>query len=360
MPDNLYPHSGSVQTGAIGLDLPAKREALRPTTRDRTTALTIHTVWIDKGHLRLEPLPGSPLAPILSGVALPGAGLKSTLIASVTVTMAGQIVREGFINLAPPRWLPGLRKLITAAIMALNVICYPPVIWAKPSSFCDMVNSHLKRKVLDVSGIGTMLPVGQTLLTGLHKIHWVVTGVASLAYGGLMVFPDQMQILVAQAAFRPTFTLPVAEGHLRTSADLAGRHLLMVFAANCPDVRPATLADVGQVIDCLGDDVASVHPLFISIAPERDRRLGHVAYTTAFHPSILRLAGGAAQTCAAADSFEIVCEPKDSAAAPDGCMRAHSPALDLIGPDRDWLRQFPCDTPAAEFPPTFNLDCETP
>ena len=274
--------------------------------------------------------------------------------------MAGQIVREGFINLAPPRWLPGLRKLITAAIMALNVICYPPVIWAEPSPFCDMVNSRLKLKVLDVSGIGTMLPVGQTLLTGLHKIHWVVTGVAALAHGGLMVFPDQMQILVAQAAFRPTFTLPVAEGHLRTSADLAGRHLLMVFAANCPDVRPATLADVGQVIDGLGNDVASVQPLFISIAPERDRRIGHVAYTTAFHPSILRLAGGAAQTCAAADSFKIVCEPKDNAAAPDGCMRAHSPALDLIGPDRDWLRQFPCDTPAAEFPPTFNLDCETP
>ena len=107
MPDNLYPHSGSVQTWAFGLDLPAKREALRPTTRDRTTALTIHTVWIDKGHLRLEPLPGSPLAPILSGVALPGAGLKSTLIASVTVTMAGQIVREGFINLAPPPSCPG-------------------------------------------------------------------------------------------------------------------------------------------------------------------------------------------------------------------------------------------------------------
>ena len=197
-------------------------------------------------------------------------------------------------------------------------------------------------------------------MTGLHKIHWVVTGVASLAYGGLMVFPDEMQILVAQAAFRPTFTLPVAEGHLRTSADLAGRHLLMVFAANCPDVRPAILAGVGQVIDCLGDDVASGQPLFISIAPERDRRLCLVAYTTVFHPSILRLAGGAAQTCAAADSFEIVCEIKESAAAPDGCMRAHSPALDLIGPDRDWLRQFPCDTPAAQFPPTFNLDCDTP
>ena len=73
---------------------------------------------IDKAHLLLEPLLGSSLAPILFGVALLCAGLNST----VTATMAGQIVMEGFINLRLPPWA---RRLITrglAIVPAMIVI----------------------------------------------------------------------------------------------------------------------------------------------------------------------------------------------------------------------------------------------
>lgn len=139
MPHNLYLHSGIVQTRAYGLDLPSKREALRLATWDSTIALmfaltinasililaaaAFHTVGetnvaeIDKAHLLLEPLLGSQIAPILFGLALLCSGLNST----VTATMAGQIVMEGFVRL---RLQPWLRRLITRgfAILPATVV----------------------------------------------------------------------------------------------------------------------------------------------------------------------------------------------------------------------------------------------
>jgi manganese transport protein len=131
MPHNLYLHSGIVQTRAYGEDEGAKRSALTLATWDSTIALmfaltinasililaaatfhkTGHTdiVEIDQAHALLSPLLGGSLAPILFGVALLACGLSST----VTATMAGQIVMEGFINL---RISPVLRRLITRVL----------------------------------------------------------------------------------------------------------------------------------------------------------------------------------------------------------------------------------------------------
>jgi protein SCO1/2 len=186
-------------------------------------------------------------------------------------------------------------------------------------------------------------------LTILQKILWAAAGTATLAYGLMMVLPDRAPELASQAAFKPTFTLADAEGRERTQAEFAGQHLLVFFGfTNCPDVCPTTLAEVAQVMDDLGDDAALVQPLFISIDPERDRRLGLSEFTAAFHPSIIGLAGDEAQTRAAADSFRIFYAREGDAAAADGYTMSHSPALYLVGPTGDWLRQFTYGTPAAD------------
>ena len=185
-------------------------------------------------------------------------------------------------------------------------------------------------------------------LTRLQKILWAAAGAATLAYGVLMVLPNRVP-LETGVAFRPSFALPDAEGLQRTSQDFAGKHLLVFFGfTNCPDVCPTTLAEVAQVMDDLGDDAALVQPLFISIDPERDRRLGLAEFTAAFHPSIIGLAGDEAQTRAAADSFRIFYAREGDAAAPDGYTMSHSPALYLISPEGDWLRQFTYGTPATD------------
>ena len=131
MPHNLYLHSGIVQTRSFGTEPAAKRDALRMATWDSTIALmfalTVNAsililaaatfyksgnteiVEIDQAHALLSPLLGTGLAPILFGVALLCCGLNAT----VTATMAGQIVMEGFI-----RWRisPVMRRLITRSI----------------------------------------------------------------------------------------------------------------------------------------------------------------------------------------------------------------------------------------------------
>ena len=131
MPHNLYLHSGIVQTRAFGQDPASKRDALRMATWDSTIALmlallvnasililaaaTFHAndmqdvAEIADAHRLLAPLLGASIAPVLFGVALLACGLNST----VTATMAGQIVMEGFLNL---RLQPWLRRLVTRAI----------------------------------------------------------------------------------------------------------------------------------------------------------------------------------------------------------------------------------------------------
>jgi manganese transport protein len=128
MPHNLYLHSGVVQTRAYGRSDPEKREALKFATIDSTVALMFallvnasililaaatfnktgnaQVAELGDAHSMLAPLLGSMLAPKLFAIALLCCGLNST----VTATLAGQIVMEGFLRIKLPPWL---RRLIT-------------------------------------------------------------------------------------------------------------------------------------------------------------------------------------------------------------------------------------------------------
>ncbi len=137
MPHNLYLHSGIVQTRAFGQAPSEKRQALRLATWDSTIALmfalTINAsililaaatfnasgnteiVEIDQAHALLSPLLGGAIAPTLFGLALLCCGLNAT----ITATMSGQIVMEGFI-----RWRisPVARRLITRVVAIVPAV----------------------------------------------------------------------------------------------------------------------------------------------------------------------------------------------------------------------------------------------
>jgi manganese transport protein len=70
---------------------------------------------IEQAYELLSPLLGVGIASILFAVALLASGLNST----VTATLAGQIVMEGFLNLRIPHWV---RRLITRAIAIVPVV----------------------------------------------------------------------------------------------------------------------------------------------------------------------------------------------------------------------------------------------
>jgi manganese transport protein len=137
MPHNLYLHSSVVQTRAYEPSEAGRRDAIRWATADSTIALMLalfinaailivaatlfhaseytEVAEIGDAYRMLSPLLGLGIASTLFALALLASGLNST----VTTTLAGQIVMEGFLRLRNPNWA---RRLITRGIAILPVI----------------------------------------------------------------------------------------------------------------------------------------------------------------------------------------------------------------------------------------------
>jgi manganese transport protein len=137
MPHNLYLHSSIVQTRAYPRTNEGRRDAIKWATADSTIALmlalfinaailivaaaTFHTsghadvAEIGQAYELLSPLLGLGIASTLFAIALLASGLNST----VTATLAGQIVMEGFLRLRLPNWA---RRLVTRGIAIIPVV----------------------------------------------------------------------------------------------------------------------------------------------------------------------------------------------------------------------------------------------
>jgi manganese transport protein len=137
MPHNLYLHSAIVQTRKVGVEPAAKREAIKYATIDSTLALLFAffingailvlaaAAFHDSGYQEvadigdayklLTPLLGTSVASLLFALALLASGQNST----ITGTLAGQIVMEGFLDI---RLKPWLRRLITRLIAIIPAV----------------------------------------------------------------------------------------------------------------------------------------------------------------------------------------------------------------------------------------------
>jgi manganese transport protein len=137
MPHNLYLHSAIVQTRNFERTPRGKREAIRFGTIDSTVALTIallvnaailivsaatfysrgynQVAEIQDAYKLLSPLLGIAGASTIFALALLASGQNSTL----TGTLAGQVVMEGFLNI---RLRPWLRRLITRGLAIVPAI----------------------------------------------------------------------------------------------------------------------------------------------------------------------------------------------------------------------------------------------
>jgi manganese transport protein len=140
MPHNLYLHSALVQTRKIKRDDAGIKKALKLNFIDSAIALNLAffvnaaililaaTVFFNTGrtdvaeikqaHELLAPMLGTNLAPILFAVALIASGQSST----ITGTLAGQIVMEGYLKLRIAPWIRRLMTRLIAIIPAVIVI----------------------------------------------------------------------------------------------------------------------------------------------------------------------------------------------------------------------------------------------
>ncbi len=139
MPHNLYLHSSIVQTRDFSRDDEGRQSAVKFATIDSTVSLLLaffinaaililsaaafhfsgnqQVADITDAHRLLDPILGTKLAGILFAVALLASGQNSTL----TGTLAGQIVMEGFLNLRIKPWLRRLVTRLVAIVPALVV-----------------------------------------------------------------------------------------------------------------------------------------------------------------------------------------------------------------------------------------------
>jgi manganese transport protein len=142
MPHNLYLHSAIVQTRDFERSQSGKRDAIKMATLDSTIALLLalfvnagililaastfykagynEVAEIQDAYYLLSPLLGIPVASTIFAIALLASGQNST----ITATLAGQIVMEGFLDIRLPPWMRRLITRLLAIIPAIFVTIY--------------------------------------------------------------------------------------------------------------------------------------------------------------------------------------------------------------------------------------------
>ncbi len=174
MPHNLYLHSSLVQTRKFSSGFKSIKQALKFNLIDSLVALNLaffvnaaililaaatfykaglyQVAEIQDAYKLLEPLLGSHRAPVLFAVALIAAGQSST----ITGTLAGQIIMEGFINL---RIQPWIRRMITRLLAIVPAIV---VIWFMGESYTG--------KMLIFSQVILSLQLGFAVIPLIHFV----------------------------------------------------------------------------------------------------------------------------------------------------------------------------------------------
>jgi manganese transport protein len=224
MPHNLYLHSALVQSRKLQRDDASIRSAIRFNTIDSTVALTIaffvnaailvlaaivfygkthavagsviytfdaNTDWIRVAYLTLQPLLGTFAASFLFAIALLASGQSST----ITGTLAGQVVMEGFMHW---RITPWVRRLITRSLAIIPAVVIIGI--RGNSSVNDLLN--LSQVVLALQLPLAMFPLLHFTSSGKRMGKWklglflLITGWGSAVVITLMDaygFPDAMR-----------------------------------------------------------------------------------------------------------------------------------------------------------------------
>ena len=216
MPHNLYLHSALVQTRAIGSDEKSIKKAIRFNLFDTTIALNAaffvntailvlaasvfyltghqNVAKIEDAHKLLAPLLGSKLAPIIFAIALIAAGQSST----ITGTLAGQIVMEGYLHV---RINPKIRRLITR-LLAIIPAMLTIMIFGESRIDTLLVLSQVVLSVqLGFAVIPLIHFVSNKKRMGQFAIRWHVKGLAWLVAGILVYLNVQMVVQQALELF---------------------------------------------------------------------------------------------------------------------------------------------------------------
>jgi manganese transport protein len=209
MPHNLYLHSSIVQTRNFGDTVAGKREAIKYATIDSTLALffaffinaaililaaaTFHTTGnqgvadIGDAHQLLAPLLGTTMASVLFAVALLASGQNST----ITGTLAGQIVMEGFLNIRLPAWL---RRMITRLIAIVPAVIVTAIAGERGTGQLLILSQVILSMQLSFAVVPLVIFTSDKAKMGvfvsprwLKVLAWLIAGVIGLLNAWLLI-----------------------------------------------------------------------------------------------------------------------------------------------------------------------------
>ncbi|MBW8360154.1 MAG: Nramp family divalent metal transporter [Weeksellaceae bacterium] len=196
MPHNLYLHSSIVQTRNYERNREGKKEAIKFATIDSTVSLllaffinaailivaaaTFHTTGntdvadIHDAHKMLAPILGTTFASIFFAIALLASGQNSTL----TGTLAGQIVMEGFLNI---RLKPWLRRLVTRLIAVIPALIVTIIYGEKGTTNLLVLSQVILSMQLSFAVVPLVMFTGSKLKMGafvnklwLKVLIWII------------------------------------------------------------------------------------------------------------------------------------------------------------------------------------------
>jgi protein SCO1/2 len=130
----------------------------------------------------------------------------------------------------------------------------------------------------------------------------VIAGCLALAIFGLWIVMNPSRS--GTSLIGGPFALQTGDGKTLTDADLKGKPFLVYFGyTHCPDVCPATLAEISDVLKRLPDK--PIRALFITIDPERDTPALMADYVGSFDPRVVGLSGSPGEIAAVEKAYRV-------------------------------------------------------
>lgn len=160
-------------------------------------------------------------------------------------------------------------------------------------------------------------------------------------------------VAVTADEFGGPYTLIDHNSKTVTNKDYEGQYKLMYFGFTfCPAICPTELQKITVALNKMGEDAKAVHPLFITVDPERDTPQKMKDYIGSFHPSITGLSGSQAQVSAMLKAYKIYAAKVQDPSMTEYTMD-HSTFIYFIGPDGRLLHIFKLDDTADDLAATM-------
>lgn len=169
---------------------------------------------------------------------------------------------------------------------------------------------------------------------GLFIIGVVMGGALTIWFASARFVPHTFHGTVLQSPSQaPDFTLQASNNQEVSLGDFRGKVVMLYFGYTfCPDVCPATLAEIAAALDILGKDADKVQVILISVDPERDTPESMAEYVAHFHPAFLGVTGDSDTIAELATLYGIFYQKHEGTAA-TGYLVDHTATVTVIDQD---------------------------